>query len=159
MVAGQSIHSPYCRSRRVSGKVVNLMINLNAVKHRIRRVRWIFLPILAGIVMAIISLTTQPTRPALAECAVIPGASPYQQQAGEGTAPLTMNVRLPDGTPIANSCLTFLRDLGPGAKPQLLSSCTTNDQGQCTVNIPGGIIIVVFGPASAAGASVDNSST
>src|SRR5262249_54056432 len=136
-----------------------ITINLRPLRRKLWLLRWLSLPLLGGLLMGIFTLTSQPTRTALAECPIIPDATRYQQQAGDGTAPLTMILRQPDGTPIASACMTFLRDLGPGAKPELLASCTTNNTGQCTVNIPGGIIIVVFGPAAAGGASVDNSST
>lgn len=92
-----------------------------------------------------------------ASCAAIPGASLYQQNGEEEIQSFTIRLTLPDGTPLAGVCLTFTRDLGPGVPPEIVAQCTTDADGVCTVNIPGGVITVNFGNTKIGGVQVDSS--
>ncbi|MBI5930847.1 MAG: hypothetical protein HY862_16170 [Chloroflexi bacterium] len=92
-----------------------------------------------------------------ASCAAIQGASIYQQNGDEKIESFTIHLTLPDGTPLAGVCLTFTRDRGPGEPPEIVAQCTTDAEGSCTVNIPGGVITVNFGNTKIGGIQVDSS--
>lgn len=92
-----------------------------------------------------------------ASCAVILNADYFQEDDSEETELLTLIITTPEGVPIPGVCITFTRDLGPGARPEIIGSCTTDDEGRCTIESPGGPIGVFFGNTRIGGIPVTNS--
>lgn len=92
-----------------------------------------------------------------ASCAAIPDATMFLQRANDPTEELTIILALPDGTPLVGLCVTFTRDLGPGTPPEIIGSCTSDAEGRCTVQSPGGEIHVHFGNTRIGGFPFDDS--
>lgn len=78
------------------------------------------------------------------------------QTSSEDTKPFTLVLSLPDGTPLPGVCLTFTQDFGPGVAAPIIATCTTDEQGYCTVQAPPGIINVNFGNTQLGGIPLDN---
>ncbi|MCI0711866.1 MAG: hypothetical protein L0154_17045 [Chloroflexi bacterium] len=91
-----------------------------------------------------------------ASCTVVLNANPYIQDEDDNTQELILIITTPEGEPLVGVCLTFTRDTGPGGTPEVVGTCTTDEDGVCSIVLPEGIINVHFGNTRIGGIPVTN---
>lgn len=91
-----------------------------------------------------------------ASCTVVLNANPYIQDEDDNTQELILVITTPDGEPLVGVCLTFTKDMGASGTPEVVGTCTTDEDGVCSIVLPEGVINVHFGNTRVGGIPVTN---
>lgn len=71
--------------------------------------------------------------------------------------PLTFNVYMQDQRPVAGLCIAAILDNAPFETLQFIGTCVTGKQGQCTMQVPAGVMRLQFGDTTIDGLSLADS--